>query len=355
MGDNGDAGELKMATFQYDKEIPVPEHVISYVDPAVKKMLPPGTNFHGIYASGASFWARTAKIDATNEEGEDTPYFIKVHQYDKGKDMVSSEFKSQTLLHAVMPELAVKAIGWGEYEEEPEVYFYLCHYVELIEDDPPPVNEFADLIAEFHTKGEAPDMKFGLPYAGYSGSKPQAFPECDTWEECFTRGLSGTFDEEEETHGADPELTELRKALMEKVIPRLLRPLETEGRKVIPTLIHGDLWDGNVAINAATGRPVIYDPAPLYAHNELDLAGWWAPRHKITGDYIDRYANLKQKSEPIEDFEDRGLLYRVNWDAHCSSLYVGCLKRRNITMDTMRYLVTKYPDGYEGYLAERGH
>jgi hypothetical protein len=40
--------------------------------------LPPGTKIHGISPSGSSYWARTAKIDATDEEGNPTPFFIKV-------------------------------------------------------------------------------------------------------------------------------------------------------------------------------------------------------------------------------------------------------------------------------------
>lgn len=208
-----------------------------------------------------------------------TPVFRQVHQNDKGKDMVSSEFMSMALLHSTVPELVVKPIGWGAYEAEKDVYFFLCHFVELKKNDPPPVDMFADLIVEMHNKGEVPGGKFGLTYAGYSGSKPQVFPVCDTWEECFTRGLTGTFGAEEATHGSDEEFRELRKQLMEKVIPRLLRPLETEGRKIVPTLVHGDLWDGNVAINAATGTPVIYDPAPLYAHNECGYPVWSHSRY----------------------------------------------------------------------------
>lgn len=40
--------------------------------------LPAGTEFHAISPSGASYWARTAKIDATDESGKETPFFIKV-------------------------------------------------------------------------------------------------------------------------------------------------------------------------------------------------------------------------------------------------------------------------------------
>ena len=38
-----------------------------------------------------------------------------------------------------------------------------------------------------------------------------------------------------------------------------------------PSLLHGDLWGGNVACDAA-GEPVIYDPASYYGDREADLA-----------------------------------------------------------------------------------
>lgn len=62
----------------WKEEIPVPVHLITYVDEGVKEALPAGTQFHGISPSGASYWARTAKIDATDEDGNESPFFIKV-------------------------------------------------------------------------------------------------------------------------------------------------------------------------------------------------------------------------------------------------------------------------------------
>lgn len=59
-------------------KIPVPGRLISYVDEGVKEALPAGTQYHDISPSGASYWARTAKIDATDEDGNETPFFIKV-------------------------------------------------------------------------------------------------------------------------------------------------------------------------------------------------------------------------------------------------------------------------------------
>lgn len=73
---------------------------------------------------------------------------------------------------------------------------------------------------------------------------------------------------EEEVQGPDEEMAELVKAMAEKVIPRLCRPLETGGRSIKPRLIHGDLWDGNASAVIETGLPVIFDACSMYTHNE---------------------------------------------------------------------------------------
>lgn len=43
------------------------------------------------------------------------------------------------------------------------------------------------------------------------------------------------------------------------------------GYAPLPSLLHGDLWGGNYAY-AATGEPVIFDPAVYYGDREADLA-----------------------------------------------------------------------------------
>jgi protein-ribulosamine 3-kinase len=41
----------------------------------------------------------------------------------------------------------------------------------------------------------------------------------------------------------------------EKVLPRLLRPLENRGRTIKPCLVNGDLWYGNATMDAKTDLP----------------------------------------------------------------------------------------------------
>lgn len=68
--------------------------------------------------------------------------------------------------------------------------------------------------------------------------------------------------------GPCQELEDLMPSMFEKVIPRLLRPLESGGNSIVPSLVHGDLWYGNAAVIVAEDAPLIFDPSSFWAHNE---------------------------------------------------------------------------------------
>ncbi|POS75160.1 hypothetical protein DHEL01_v206446 [Diaporthe helianthi] len=317
-------------------EIPVPKHLIDYIDEAVRDALPPGTQFHGISPSGVSYWARTAKIDATDVDGNKTPLFIKIHKFEHGKSMVSSEYTAAQAMYSAYPELVPEPIAWGTYKAEDEVYFLLMRFYDL-SGDIPDVSTFPALLARLQTRPEAKSKtgEFGFPIITYGGRNPSVFPLSKSWEATLTGCLEAAFIAEEQTHGPDPEMTRLKGELFLKVIPRLVRPLESEGRRIEPILCHGDMWDGNVSVDKATGKPKIFDPTPLYAHREYELAPWFIARHKMTDAYVNEYKKHIRIAEPQEDFHDRGILY-------------------SIAIKDMKYLVKKYPHGYDGYARERG-
>lgn len=176
-------------------------------------------------------------------------------------------------LYNAMPEIVPRPVGMGNYSAEghTDKWFFLCEYREM-RDEAPEKEDLAPKIAELHKRGISPDGKFGFPVESYVGRVPMIYPVSDTWEEVFTKVLTTIFDNEEKVQGVDEEMQKLRKAMMEKVVPRLLRPLETGGRKIVPRLVHSDLWHGNVGIDSMTGDPVIFDALALYAHNECERA-----------------------------------------------------------------------------------
>lgn len=195
-----------------------------------------------------------------------------VHKFDHGKNMVSAEYEAAKALYAAYPELVPEPIAWGSYKEEDEVYFLLIRFYEL-SGDIPDVSDFPALLAKIQMRPEAKSKTgdFGFPITTYGGRNPTVYPMGKSWETTLAGSLEAAFIAEEETQGPDAEMTRLRDSLFNKVIPRLIRPLETEGRSVDPILCHGDLWDGNASIDAATGDPKIFDPAPLWAHKECKI------------------------------------------------------------------------------------
>uniref|UniRef100_H2ZLX1 protein-ribulosamine 3-kinase n=1 Tax=Ciona savignyi TaxID=51511 RepID=H2ZLX1_CIOSA len=53
-------------------------------------------------------------------------------------------------------------------------------------------------------------------------------------------------------------------------IQRNLSKLIPNELKIVPSLLHGDLWSGNTG--ETDGQPCIFDPASLYGHHEFDLS-----------------------------------------------------------------------------------
>lgn len=67
-----------------------------------------------------------------------------------------------------------------------------------------------------------------------------------------------------------PEFDVICQLTLDKVVPRLLLPLQSEGRSIKPCLVHGDCWDGSTGMDLRTGKAFIFDPCSFYGHNEYD-------------------------------------------------------------------------------------
>lgn len=180
------------------------------------------------------------------------------------------EYMSMTRLHDTMPQLTPEPLAWGTYESNNKIHFFLCSFHDM-DDKLCSLKTFPKLVAELHTRGISPNGKFGFPIATYQGRLPQNPTETDSWEECFANNVKIMFDYELTAQGPDDEIAQLREKIMDKVIPRLLRPMEVGGKKVVPRLVHGDLWEGNAGTDLETGLPKIFDACSLYAHNECEL------------------------------------------------------------------------------------
>lgn len=181
--------------------------------------------------------------------------------------MVLSEFESMSSLYNVLPEFVPKPKAWGTYTTIPDTHFFLCEFRDMTDDMPDP-HKFGALLSALHQKSVSPTGKFGFHVTTCAGNLPQAVEWEDSWETFFAKSMRQALDLEIERKGPSEELDALSHVLFSKVIPRLLRPLESDGRTVKPSLVHGDLWYANSGNDIDTGQPLVFDACCFYAHNE---------------------------------------------------------------------------------------
>lgn len=179
-------------------------------------------------------------------------------------------------IYAITPDFCPRPIAWGTFASDPNRHFYLCNFHDFVQGALPAPGPFGANLAKLHSSHTCPYGQYGFHVATYNGDLPQDNTWSHSWEAFFVQGLRHVLGLREERAGGDPcpELDSLLPNMFDKVIPRLLRPLETGGNRIKPSLVHGDLWCGNAAAEAndinTTGKGLIFDPSSFWGHNECE-------------------------------------------------------------------------------------
>ncbi|KAK8063113.1 hypothetical protein PG997_015210 [Apiospora hydei] len=300
------------------REVSLAGHHLSQLDALPKHCRVVSTQAHG-----ASFFANTGRIKAELQDGTSQSFFIKVVSGEVGKNMVAGEFEPMKAIRALLPEFVPAPIAHGTYESCPDTHFFLCEFRNMVEEMPDPY-KFAAQLAALHQSSKSPTGKFGFHATTYSGNLPQAL------------------DFEREAKGPDPDFDSLLPVLFDVVVPRLLRPLESEGRSLKPCLVHGDLWYANSGIDVETGRCLVFDACCFYAHNEYEFGQWMPVCNKFGADYLAAYNSYVQISDPAEDYEGRLDLYKLRFNTHVSALFKDNPNLRDQMLGDIRDLVARY-------------
>lgn len=233
-------------------------------------------------------------------------------------------------------------------------------------DELPPASELDEVFSRLHENTVSPNGKFGFQM---TTSQTTGLPNTwfDTWEEFFTTTFLGVVRLEQSIQGRSDELQQLTDETWAKVIPRLLRPMETNGRSVKPVLVHGDLWHGNTAVEINTGKTILFYCARFYGHDEcecspflkvegpridiepVDLGMWRAIRYQTNTSHVRAYRRKTEPSPPVEEFDDRNALYALRNDLDASCSWPKNKRMRELAMQQMKRLLEKYPTGYADF------
>jgi len=163
---------------------------------------------------------------------------------------------------------------------------------------------------EMHLKSAEFNPKmFGFPIEGFIGTINQKKGWEDNWIDCFLNLR------------IIPQLSILENNFLDyEMINKLKGKIKSEllNHKPINTLVHGDLWSGNVGVDK-TGRGVLFDPASWWADNEVDIA-----MTRLFGGFNREFYEEYHKVIPRrEGFEKRIIIYNFYHMLNHANMFGG--------------------------------
>jgi fructosamine-3-kinase len=145
---------------------------------------------------------------------------------------------------------------------------------------------------------EGPAQQYGFPQNNFIGARPQNNTWSDSWITFFRdQRLAPQF------RDADSYFTPADREKITKLLDNLDRFLVEPER---PSLLHGDLWAGNVMCGP-DGKAMLIDPACYIGHREADLA-----MTQLFGGFPQAFYEEYKKAAPLQPgYEERRDLYNL--------------------------------------------
>ena len=238
-----------------------------------------------VTAGGNKNKTKQKQVEVTNPPTPETSFFVKVSQR-SAKDMFEGEALGLQAMYECSnagrntsdnnnddknESLCIpKVFHWGDSSSSSSGSFLIMEYLVLKGRS----NEYAlgRAMAKLHLadpttvpKAGNPDGKFGFNVDNTIGGTVQPNPWTDNnttqdWIDFYS------------THRIQHQLqlagdASLLRMWTNDIAPRL--PVLFENLEVKPSLLHGDLWSGNIG-SAKNGIPSIYDPAVYWGHHEAE-------------------------------------------------------------------------------------
>lgn len=233
---------------------------------------------------------------------------------DVGRTMMEGEFRAMVELYKFAPSFIPKPHTWGKFESTPPVSHFIIYDFKDMTPKLPDPKPFCSELAKLHRTSESPTGKFGFHITTAHGKLPQYMKWNSSWESMFRKLLSDLMRLDLDTNGPWKEFENVYERALTLVLPKLIGPLESEGRTVKPCLLHGDLWEGNIGTDRETGHIYIFDASSFYGHNELELGMWRGVQNRMSLKvYGEEYLKNFSVSEPANQFDDRNRIYHVKF------------------------------------------
>jgi len=143
--------------------------------------------------------------------------------------------------------------------------------------------------------------RFGFFEDNFIGSTPQINTQEDSWLDFYWKHRLNYQHKLAQKNGLSDEKMDELFSKIEHKLPDIL-----EGSEDKPSLVHGDLWNGNYLVGP-DGSAFIIDPAVYYGHREADLG-----MTKLFGGFAPEFYEAYQAEFPLADgWEYREEIYKL--------------------------------------------
>jgi protein-ribulosamine 3-kinase len=236
-------------------------------------------------------------------------FFLKWNDIAKFPEMFKAECKGLLLLRQQNAIRIPKVIGVGEND----TFQFLL--LEFIEERTRSKNYWLQLGERLATLHRQHSIQFGLDHSNYIGSLLQSNNQNNSWIDFF---IECRLDAQLKIalHSGAVDSTWIKK--FESLYSKLTTLLPEER----PSLLHGDLWSGNLLIDEK-GEPCLIDPAVYYGNREADLA-----MTKLFGGFDTTFYHCYDEIFPLQQgYEERADIYNLYPLLVHVNLFGGSYKR----------------------------
>lgn len=235
----------------------LPGNVLSAVEGSLEERLGRRTHVTGSSPVGGGCISPTARLETDTGDR----FFLKWGGADLPDELLAAEARGLEALAAAGAVRVPAVLGVGA---PPGPAWLLLEWLEPGAGSADSWRRLGRELAQLHGTGAS---RFGADAPNYIGPLPQENTPTDEWDVFWRdRRLEPQLRRAESSGllgGADRQRFD---ALYER-LPQSLAPAAEDG----PSLLHGDLWSGNVHM-LSDGTPAIIDPSVYHGHREVDLA-----------------------------------------------------------------------------------
>ncbi|CEP12243.1 hypothetical protein [Parasitella parasitica] len=235
-------------------------------------------------------------------------YFVKTNSDPQAKDWFAAESLALARINQAVPGFAPKPI----HNHTRDRAYIVTEYVCMAKPNTSKTQkELGRLLVKLHTARPPPSDKdkFGFDVTSWCGTTTLDNSWTSDWLQFYkSQRLEPLLDQVKDQN---KDVDRLGASLCARLEHWLGKDALGE---VHPSLLHGDLWNGNMAARASDKSPLIYDPASFYGHYETEF-GIMKMFGGFTQDCFDAYDDALINNTELElvdeGRQDRAIIYEA--------------------------------------------